>query len=372
MNADTSLNIVFVIPSLWGGGAERVVLNLCSGLERFEKAKCHIVCFSARKDFIIPRGVDVRICPLPPRTFFGYRKRCAQVLDKFILENFGRPDMVFANITLAIKCLRHSRLPVVNVIHCAPSMECLAEHKGVKRWLRKKRVEADYAAHPATCVSQGCREDFMRNFSVSQPVYTVLNPIEPQEINRQAADSAALPEIEKLGEYIIHVGAFKYAKDHATLLRAYAQSGIKEKLVLLGQPSGKPICWEAAHKLVRALGLQDKVLFLGFKTNPFPFIKRAKLFVLSSVYEGFAMVLAEAVALGTPVVSTDCPYGPREIVGPDYAHTLSPVKDARALARNIRAAIANPKKYTVELNPNVQIEEVCRQYVALIKKTAPL
>lgn len=367
MNQNIPLNIVFVIPALGGGGAERVVLNLCRGLQQYENAQCHIVCFSAKREYAVPPDIDVRICPLPPKTLLGYRKRCARVLDDFILQNLGRPDAVFANITQAVKCLRPSRLPVFNILHCPPSVEYLGNHKGVKRWLRKKRVESDYSTHPAVCVSNGCREDFLRHFSVSQPVHAILNPIDPQELRREASAEEPLAEIAALGDYIIHIGSFKEAKDHATLLRAYAQSGIKEKLVLLGQPSGKPEFLERAHRLAEELGIKEKVRFLGFKANPFPYLKHARLFVLSSSYEGFAMVLAEAVALGVPVVSTDCPHGPREIVGEKFAHVLSPAGEAAALAKNIRAAVAAPKKYTVPLRPDICLAEVCKKYVALVK-----
>lgn len=131
MKTNKPLNIVFAIPALGGGGAERVVLNLCRGLQQYENAQCHIVCFSAKREYAVPSDTDVRICPLPPKTLFGYRKRCAQVLDDFILQNFGRPDAVFANITQTVKCLRYSRLPVVNILHFPPSVEYLGRRKGL-------------------------------------------------------------------------------------------------------------------------------------------------------------------------------------------------------------------------------------------------
>lgn len=210
----------------------------------------------------------------------------------------------------------------------------------------------------------------MRHFSVSQPVRAILNPIDPQELRQEASAGESLAEIAAMGDYIIHIGSFKEAKDHATLLRAYAQSGIKEKLVLLGQPSGKPKFLERAHRLAKDLGITEKVCFLGFKANPFPYLQHAKLFVLSSAYEGFAMVLAEAVALGVPVVSTDCPHGPREIVGDKFSYVLSPVGNTAVLAKNIRAAVAEPEKYTVPLRSDIYLPEVCKKYVALIKNMA--
>ncbi|MCQ2410109.1 MAG: glycosyltransferase [Elusimicrobiaceae bacterium] len=175
-------------------------------------------------------------------------------------------------------------------------------------------------------------------------------------------------EIEQLGAYIIHVGSFKEAKDHDCLIRAYAKAGINEKLVLLGQPSGQPAFLQHAQALVKELQLQDKVIFKGFIKNPFPYIKQAKLFVLSSKYEGFGMVLAEAIALRTPVVSTDCPAGPAEIVGPDFARVLSPVGDIDALAANIKNSLLHPARYTVLLRECFTTREVCRQYMKIINE----
>ncbi len=363
------LNLVFVIPSLAGGGAERVVMTLAKGLARYEGAKCHILCFSHKKDYLVEKDLDVHVCPLPPRPFWGlgnYRKLTAQALDKYIKEHFGHPDAVFSNITETVKSLKYSRFRVFNIVHFPPSIEYLRNHHGIKHWLRKKRVEHDYSFHPSICVSQGCKEDFLKNFKIKQPVYSIYNPIEVEDIKSEASSTVFESEIKSWGRYIVHVGSFKEAKDHATLLKAYALSKAKEKLVLLGQPSGKSVYYEQAQKLVKDLGLTDKVIFAGFRTNPFPFIKYASLFVLSSRYEGFAMVLAEAAALGVPLVTTDCPFGPAEIVG-NYKNVLSPVANPQELGRKMAQALIDPEKFTVPLDNKFHSKTVCREYALLVR-----
>jgi glycosyltransferase involved in cell wall biosynthesis len=88
----------------------------------------------------------------------------------------------------------------------------------------------------------------------------------------------------------------------------------------------------------RSLGIEAAVDFLGFRENPLPLIKRASALVLSSDYEGFGNVIVEALGCGTPVISTDCPFGPAEILADGRFGRLVPVRDARALAR----AMASP------------------------------
>ena len=90
---------------------------------------------------------------------------------------------------------------------------------------------------------------------------------------------------------------------------------------------------EASKKLVKDLGIEDKVIFTGFKKNPYPYMKHAKLMVLSSDFEGLGLVILEALALGTPVISTDCPSGPNEILANQY---LVAVQDVDELASRIR------------------------------------
>lgn len=126
-----------------------------------------------------------------------------------------------------------------------------------------------------------------------------------------------------------HIENLKRQKRHDILIKAYAKANVQEKLVLVG--TGELL--EASKKLVKDLGIEDKVIFTGFKKNPYPYMKHAKLMVLSSDFEGLGLVILEALALGTPVISTDCPSGPNEILANQY---LVAVQDVDELASRIR------------------------------------
>ena len=157
-------------------------------------------------------------------------------------------------------------------------------------------------------------------------------------------------------DYIIHVGSFKEAKRHDVLLKAYAQTDQSLSLLLLGKGKLK----DEIQQLVLELNLQDKVVFLGFHENPFPFIKNAKFKILTSDWEGFALVIAEALVLGTPVISTDCPSGPSELL-PD--NNLMPMSDVEAIAKKVRQAMSNPQAFQAPFDEALLPLKIAEKYV---------
>ena len=133
------------------------------------------------------------------------------------------------------------------------------------------------------------------------------------------------------------VGSMKAQKNHPLLLRAFAGMGRWDaRLMLVGTGAGEAGLRVAADEL----GITQQVIFAGFHSDPTPFYQTADLFVLSSDYEGFGNVIVEAMACGTPVVSTDCPSGPAEILEQGKHGRLVPVGDVEALTSAMQAALA--------------------------------
>jgi glycosyltransferase involved in cell wall biosynthesis len=130
-------------------------------------------------------------------------------------------------------------------------------------------------------------------------------------------------------------------KDHATLLRAYAllreRGHAATDLALFGEGPDRGVL----ERLAKDLGIAAHVHFMGFRANPFPYIRQAEMLVLSSRYEGLPMVLREAMAIGTPVLSTDCPTGPRDLLDGGRAGLLAPPGDADALAREMQRLLTD-------------------------------
>jgi glycosyltransferase involved in cell wall biosynthesis len=154
------------------------------------------------------------------------------------------------------------------------------------------------------------------------------NVIDVDAVRQKSLEPVDLPSTS----YMISVARLDEAqKDHATLLRAFAQlrqmGQTSSDLCLVGEGPDR----HRLEALASQLGIVSSVHFLGFRENPYPFILRARMLVLSSRYEGFGMVLGEAMALGVPVISTDCPTGPRDLLDAGAAGLLVPIGDAPAL-----------------------------------------
>ncbi|NJK27869.1 MAG: glycosyltransferase, partial [Coleofasciculaceae cyanobacterium SM2_3_26] len=161
------------------------------------------------------------------------------------------------------------------------------------------------------------------------------------------------------------IGRLVDQKDFATLIRAFSivKKVRKSRLVILGTGPNKP----RLEALIEELDLRDDVDLPGFVENPFKYMARASVFVMSSAWEGFGNVLVEAMAVGTPVVSTDCRSGPSEILDNGKYGALVPVGDAEAMARAILDVIAGKQK---PVDPawldRFRLETVANQYLDLL------
>jgi len=171
----------------------------------------------------------------------------------------------------------------------------------------------------------------------------IHNPVVTPDLPALAAQKPRHPWLlnDRL-KVVIAAGRLDQVKDFPTLLRAFARLADKKlRLVVLGE-GGQRLTLE---NLARELGIAGRVDFPGWIANPFALMSRARLFVLSSRYEGLGNVLVEALACGCPVVSTDCPHGPREILENGKWGALVPVGDDAALAAAMETALSqNPDR----------------------------
>ncbi len=163
----------------------------------------------------------------------------------------------------------------------------------------------------------------------------------------------------------LSVGNLKPEKNQALLLRAFAALPRPDaRLMLLGSgPQEAPL-----RALAEQLGLAERVIFAGFQRDPAPFYAAADLFVLSSNHEGFGNVIVEALSHGLPVVSTDCPAGPAEILDGGTFGLLVPVGDAAALAEAMDAALDAPvdRDALVRRASDFAPDIAARQYLAVM------
>ncbi|KAA6184645.1 glycosyltransferase [Thiohalocapsa marina] len=178
------------------------------------------------------------------------------------------------------------------------------------------------------------------------PVEAIWNPIDAERVRRLAEVSTIHPPIHpwithQQSPLIVSVGRLVRAKDYGTLLRALARLGADDhdpRLIICGEGNQR----RSLEALADRLDIADRVDLVGHQTNPFPFMAAADLFVISSLFEGGNNALIEALTLGTPCVSTDCPSGPADLLEAGRLGPLVPVGDHRALAEAMRRTLAAP------------------------------
>lgn len=337
--------VVFAIDSLLGGGAERVVLTLAEGFVR-KGYDCHILTFQAGLDYSLIPGIQVHLIDERPYMNLG-SKRFAQLarlvdleLDK--IQQDGTEILgVISNLTFTDRVLQYSRFPrIIFCIHSTLSGYWkINQGNWFQRFKRLRKLRKLYGGKHLVTVSQGAEAD-LRNLGVrAASLRTIYNPFNIEEIRKQA-EAPISPDLQ--GDYMVCVGRFKPVKRHDRLIRVFAQAGVPLKLLLLGK--GTEEQEQAVREQVRKHRLEDQVIFQGFTSNPYPYIRHAKALLLTSDFEGLPTVVVEALICGTPVVSTDCTSGPREILTGDQARFLVPLEDEALFARKIREVLESPPR----------------------------
>jgi glycosyltransferase involved in cell wall biosynthesis len=184
-----------------------------------------------------------------------------------------------------------------------------------------------YPKHAVVAPTQGVADDLATKFDITRAV-VIPHGIDIDAIRAQSEQPVNdLPDFP----YIISVGRLTTAKDYPTLLQAFSVArahGLQDHLVIIGDGE----LHESLAKLCTDLALTQYVHFLGHRQNPFPYVKSARFFVLSSIWEGFGLSLLEALALGKPSIATDCPSGPAEILGHGEFGMLVKISDPGTLA----------------------------------------
>ncbi len=327
-------SVLFVMPRLHGGGAERVVTTLCNGLaeQGVRTGLAVFRCTPEERTSLHPR-VAVHVLG------HGARQPWTAALTIAKLYRLAGDYRVAVSglefhtdrVVYQMSRLRRTCEPWA-MLHID-----LSAYAPFRRHARRQDfVQSVYPRFAGViCVSEGVRRGLQ---VVTQHgcanTHVMLNPL-PLDSVRRLADAVSPLDVP----YLVCVGRLNPQKDHRTLLNAYRRlrdrSEDAPELVIIGDGSLRDELAEYAA----ALGLSPHVRFTGHLANPYPWIAHARALVLSSVYEGLGMVLLEAMALGTPVVSTDCPSGPAELIGQDARGLLSPVGDGDALAQAIATVL---------------------------------
>jgi glycosyltransferase involved in cell wall biosynthesis len=259
---------------------------------------------------------------------------------------------------------------LANNIAGKPTRVVVSEHQtissreqGSKERLVVKMASWLYPrAYRVVAVSDGLATELQNEFGLdTELVQPIPNPVhKPAEEDVQ---SIPHPWFERSEVVIVGAGRHEPQKDFSTLIRAIRilrADGSNAKLILLGDGSTTP----ELKQLAVNLDIEPAILFPGFVEDPYPYYRAADLFVLSSQWEGFGNVLVEAMAVGTPVVTTDCPVGPAEILADGKFGELAPVGDPESLANAIRNELGNPtdKKKLRERSKEFDPDQIAAMY----------
>lgn len=324
--------ITIYLPSLRGGGAERVMVTLANAFAE-RGYRVDLVLASATGPYLTEVSLAVNVVDLGRSRVITSLPGLVRYLRKrkpaALLSAMGHANLV----ALLAKKISGGNTQVVVSERTDSSAEA-NQNKGLRFLLIRSLNRYLYRSADAIhAVSRGVAVASAKELGLPLERFQVVyNLVVTQQILEMSCTNIDLPWLINDGrKLIVAAGRLTKQKDFATLIRAFAlvQSKTNARLVIMGEGELR----SDLEQLVAENSLQQAVLLPGFMENPFAVMKQADLFVLSSAWEGLPNVLIQAMACGTPVVSTDCPSGPAEILENGKWGRLVPVGDAEELAQ---------------------------------------
>ncbi|WP_406701374.1 glycosyltransferase [Sphingomonas canadensis] len=327
-----------MLPAANGGGAERAMIGVAGCLAR-SGISVEIALVRKTGPFLDDIDPAIRIVDLGA----GKLRKALFPLNRYVRA--AKPRLIVSPIvgTDALVLLGKALFRWDSKVHISvqnsPSASAGVSQDAIARhWPTLIRTLYRFAAS-INGISEGVAQDverIMKRPAGSVPV--INNPVDIASVQEKAASEPEYAWLrDKKAPVLLAVGRLVRQKDVPTLLKAFAllRKERDARLIILGEGPDRP----ALEALAATLGISDDLLMPGFSSNPFSAMAASDVFVLSSRWEGFANVVAEALACGTKVVSTDCPSGPAEILENGRHGTLVPIGDEAALARAMGEAI---------------------------------
>jgi glycosyltransferase involved in cell wall biosynthesis len=360
--------IAIVIDSLAGGGAEKVMLTLADQLAGLGHK---ITLFSLRNvnHYDVPKTIAV-VFP-----FESYRGRLrglfnrltlANMLDASVkhIEHADKPfDLTLVNLHESYRIVSACQLNhCFYVIHNSYVQELKREKLlGPVKYFQMRKILTYLTGKNLVAVSEGVANELKKStLFVAQSVTHIYNPFDINHIKTLSHQHEPIIETLK-APYILHVGRAAKAKRHDVLFEALQEVEANYKLVCLSKNEKK------LKKLAKKYNVENRLVVIDFTQNPYVWMRQATLTVLSSDYEGLSMVLIESLLCDTPVVSTNCPHGPSEILQNELLPFLVPTRDSKALANAINKAIIHkPVLDNIPILQEVASEKIAMQYLRLV------
>lgn len=339
-------HIVIFIPNLGGGGAQRVMLNLALDFHK-RGHRVNFVLVHKEGSYLknVPKGINV----LSFTTLTKRRYKMPQML--FLLARYLRrekPDILLSAmnpcnlIAIIARMLSGSETKIAVSEHNV----FLPEESSVNFIIRRTLPYLIKLLYPKAdfviATTKGMADDLSEATGLPKEIIDVIyNPVVRPEIFEKSKEKVSHPFFkDKSDGVLINVGSLNKQKDHSNLIKAFSilRRSKAVRLIILGEGENR----ENLEKMIQDLNLKKFVSMPGFVDNPYAYMVQSDVFVLSSRWEGLPTVLIEAMACGIPVVSTNCPTGPAEILENGKYGKLVPVDDPVALAEALKETLDNP------------------------------
>jgi glycosyltransferase involved in cell wall biosynthesis len=365
--SDKNGKITFFLPSLEGGGAERVIVNLAREFSA-KKIIVDLVLAKAEGPYLSEVPKEVRVIDLNSSRVLKSLPKLISYLKK------ERPGALVSSLNhaniVAILAGKLARTDTKIIVREDNTLSLsFANSSSLKARIILFLVRIFYRwADLIIAVSEGVKDDLV-NFAKLSPdkIKVIYNPVITPELFQKVKEPVShkwfgLKELP----VILGAGRLTKQKDFPTLIKAFSlvYQELDARLVILGEGEER----QNIEKLAKDLGVSEYLWMPGFIDNPYKFMSKASVFVLSSIYEGFANVLAEALACGVPIVSTDCENGPREILEDGKYGKLVPVGDYLAVSEAIEEIITGKVSYRVPqfVLEKYSIKSALDQYINLL------
>ena len=380
MENEKKIKIVFFIPTLGGGGAERNIINFIKNFDK-EKFSISLVLGEKKGELISEVPKDISVIDLGTvnslKIFFRLIKYFQTTEADIFISTFPR----FNIISLLAKFFSKPKTKIIVVeqstISLLPLVAKTFIDRIISRFCLPYFVKLIYPmADAIVCVSQGVADDLSKFIpDQKNKIKVIYNPITNDRIYRMAKEPVGHPWFsDSKIPIVLSVGRLIGAKDYPNFLQAAKMVLQKRtaRFVVLGDGAQKIKLENMAYKL----GISENVAFLGFQKNPYKYMNKADILVLSSFKEGFGNVIVEAMACGTPVISTNCKSGPSEIIKNKENGILVPIRDPKALSKAILELLNNsPLRQKFSRNGRKRaklfsVEKSVREYENLFQKIA--
>jgi len=297
--------LLFVVNSLAGGGAERVFSTVLAGLEpMLRRFEVHVALLDQEPAaYSLPEWVHIHQLDCRGSLVRSVRQLSA-------LAGRLRPQLVFSFLTranvAAVAAARRARCPVV--ISERNDTTAQLSHGRMPALARAIVRLAYKRADSVIAVSSGLHESLAGDYGVDPRRITVIN--NPVDVDAIRSAGEQPPSIEVRPGDVVMLARLEPQKNLPVAIRAFAASGVEGRLVILGEGSLR----QELRAIGDSCGLGDRLVMPGHAANPFAVLSRASVFMLTSRHEGFCNSLVEAMALGIPVLASDCRFSPAEIL----------------------------------------------------------